>query len=155
MAVLSRKVDYALLVLSYLCHRPEGGCARAVAAKFGLKPAFAANVLKLLCRKGLVASRRGARGGYVLARPAGDICLDELLDLLDEPFHLADCARSGADGGCGMAGVCPVRGAIAEVDRRIREMLASVTLADLVREPDAAEARGALELPLCLAGGVD
>ena len=153
MAVLSRKVDYALLILSYLCHRPEGGCARAVAEKFGLKRAFAANVLKLLCRKGLVASRRGLRGGYVLARPADDICLDELLDLLDEPFHLADCARADGDGGCGMGGVCPVRGAIAEVDRRIRDLLASVTLADLVREPDGAHAPGTFELPLCLAGG--
>ena len=155
MAVLSRKVDYALLVLSYLCHRPEGGCARAVAEKFGLKRAFAANVLKLLCRKGLVSSRRGLRGGYVLARPADDICLDELLDLLDEPFHLADCARADGDGGCGLGGVCPVRGAIAEVDRRIRDMLASVTLADLVREPVTMDERTSFALPLCLARGVD
>jgi Rrf2 family cysteine metabolism transcriptional repressor len=155
MAVLSRKVDYALLVLSYLCHRPEGGCARAVAEKFGLKRAFAANVLKLLCRKGLVTSRRGLKGGYVLARPAAAIRLSELLDLLDEPFHLADCARAGDEGGCGMGGVCPVRGAIAEVDRRIRALLTSVTLADLVREPAEGDARRAFELPLCVAGGVD
>ena len=54
-----------------------------------------------------------------------------------------------------MGGVCPVRGAIAEVDRRIRDMLASVTLADLVREPVALDAQTAFALPLCVAGGVD
>ena len=48
-----------------------------------------------------------------------------------------------------------LRGAIAEVDRRIRDMLASVTLADLVREPAGVHARTAFELPLCVAGGVD
>ena len=124
------------------------------AEKFGLKRAFAANVLKLLCRKGLVSSRRGMRGGYILARPADDICLSELLDLLDEPFHLADCASTNGDGDCGMSGVCPVRGAIAEVDRRIRELLESVTLADLVREPVVSDGRVSFALPLC-GSGVD
>ena len=158
MAVLSRKVDYALLVLSYLSHRPEGGCARAVAERFGLKRAFAANVLKQLCRKGLVTSRRGLRGGYVLARPASEIHLGELLDLLDEPFRLADCSRPVGDSVCGLTAVCPVRGAIAEVDRRIREVLGTVTIADLVGKPSLAEEecddRGMFGLPVCAGSGV-
>lgn len=134
MALLSRKADYALLILSYLSHRPEGGCARVIASRFGLKPAFAANVLKLLCRRGLVRSSRGIHGGYVLARPAGEIVLADLLDQLGEPFRLAEC-NSVLDAGspCALEGICPVRGAIAEVDRRLREVLGSVTLADLVR----------------------
>lgn len=138
MALLSRKVDYALLVLSYLHHRAAGGCAREIAERFGLKKAFAANVLKVLCQRGLVRSERGARGGYLLARPAGQIRLSELLDLLGEPFHLADCRQADAEGGgCGLNAVCPVREAILEVDRRIGDVLATVTLADLFRTPPA------------------
>ncbi len=140
MPLLSRKVDYALLALSYLHHQPEGGCARVIAARFALSRAFAANVLKVLCRKGFVRSQRGMRGGYVLARPAGDTCLCELLEALDEPFHLAECNRSLAPnevGACSFVSVCPVRGAIAEVDRRIREVLRTVTLADLFRSGGA------------------
>ena len=49
-ALLSRKADYALLILSYLHYHPEGGCAREIWERFGLKKAFTANVLKLLCR---------------------------------------------------------------------------------------------------------
>jgi Rrf2 family protein len=135
MALLSRKVDYALLILSYLHHRSEGGCSRVIAERFGLKPAFAANVLKLLCRQGFVRGQRGLHGGYVLARPAGDIVLADLLEQLGEPFQLADCNRRPEDKACGIEGICPVRGAISEVDRRIREVLLSVTLADLVRVP--------------------
>ena len=137
MALLSRKADYALLILSYLHHRPEGGCARAIAARFGLKPAFAANVLKLLCRRGLVRSQRGVHGGYALAKPAGEIVLSELLDQLGEPFHLADCNRGPGPSPCSLDAVCPVREAIAEVDRRVREVLRSVTLAELVGPPAA------------------
>ena len=80
MALLSRKVDYALLILSYLHHRAAGGCARVIAERFGLKKAFAANVLKILCQRGLVRSQRGLHGGYILARPAAEIRLAELLD---------------------------------------------------------------------------
>jgi Rrf2 family protein len=133
MALLSRKVDYALLILSYLHHRPEGGCARRIAERFKLKPAFAANVLKLLCRKGLVRSQRGIKGGYVLARSADQIVLCDLLDLLGEPFCLADCNRPAGEGDCDLEPVCPVQGAIAELDRRLRAVLRSVTLADLLR----------------------
>jgi Rrf2 family protein len=143
MALLSRKVDYALLILSYLNHRPEGGCARVIADRFGLKRAFTANVLKVLCQRKLVRGRRGVHGGYVLARPAAEIGLAELLDLLGEPFHLADCNRAAAgcsspgELACELESCCPVRGAIAEVDRRIREVLQKVTLADVFRGPDA------------------
>jgi Rrf2 family protein len=135
MALFSRKVDYALLILSYLHHRPEGSCARVIAERFALKPAFAANVLKLLCRQGLVRSHRGIHGGYVLAKPAEQVIVGELLDLLGEPFHLADCNRRPGEGICELETVCPVRGAVAELNRRLRDVLATVSLADLVRAP--------------------
>jgi Rrf2 family protein len=147
MALLSRKVDYALLILSYLHHRPEGGCARVIADRFGLKKAFTANVLKMLCQCKLVRSQRGIHGGYVLARPAAEIQLAELLDLLGEPFYLADCNRAAAGGCpageayCNLEPTCPVRGAIAEVDRRIREVLRTVSLADVFRGPESVPGR--------------
>jgi Rrf2 family cysteine metabolism transcriptional repressor len=137
MPLLSRKVDYALLILSYLHHRPEGGCAREIAERFRLKKAFAANVLKLLCRRGLVRSQRGVHGGYVLAQPAEQIVLCDLLDLLGEPFRLAEC---NAPLGCCLEQTCPVRGAIADLDERIRSVLRGVTLADLCRERPGEEA---------------
>ena len=136
MALLSRKADYALLILSYLHHRPAGGCAREIAERFHLKPAFAANVLKLLCRRGLVLSQRGAHGGYVLARPGDEIILNDLLDLLGEPFQLAEC---NGPPGCCLEQTCVVRSAIAAVDERIREVLRGVTLADLCRERPTAD----------------
>jgi len=115
-----------------LYHRPGGGCAREIAERFGLKKAFTANVLKVLCKKGLVRGQRGLHGGYVLTRPAHQIDLADLLDQLGELFHLADCNRQTHDTPCSLEAVCPVRAAIAEVDRRIREMLQTVTLAELV-----------------------
>jgi Rrf2 family protein len=131
MALLNRKVDYALLILSYLHHNPDGGCARALAERFNLSRAFVANILKQLCREGFVSSQRGIKGGYVLERETMIRTLADLMDALDDAFHLAECNRALPTECCPLFDGCPVKGPIAEVDRRLREVLESVTLAEL------------------------
>lgn len=134
MTLLTRKVDYAILVLSYLHHHPDGGNAREIADGFGLSRAFVANILKELCHKGFVTSHRGVKGGYVLQRPAGEINLADFLDALDDhPFRLAACNELPPSDGCSVSACCPVRGPIAEVHHRLREVLRGVTLAELFR----------------------
>jgi Rrf2 family cysteine metabolism transcriptional repressor len=139
MTLLSRKVDYAILILSYLHHRVEGGSAREIAARFALSRGFVANILKVLCHKGFVASHRGVKGGYVLHRRAEEVRLAEVMDALDEGFHLAPCSKEGPEEICSLVHTCPVRSGIAGVHQRIREVLRSVTLAELVH-PVAPEA---------------
>ena len=145
MTLMSRKVDYALLILAYLDRKTEGGCAREVADRYGLSKGFVANILKELCHKGFVASHRGVKGGYVLRRPAEEINLAELMEALEESFHLAECNKSGTDP-CVLASLCPVKGAIAEVHYRIREVLRGVTLAELFRPAEGVRQGLALAL---------
>jgi Rrf2 family transcriptional regulator, cysteine metabolism repressor len=134
MSLMSRKVDYALLILAYLDQKREGGCAREIADRYGLSKGFVANILKLLCHAEFVTSHRGVKGGYVMSRPAEQVSLAELMEALDEGFHLAECTRSSAmSDTCTIAAVCPVNGAIADVHRRIRDLLRGVTLAEVIR----------------------
>src|SRR5690348_13325742 len=101
MTLLNRKTDYALLILWFLHQRPGGGSAREVALRFGLSRAFVANILKELCQRGFVTSHRGVKGGYVLARPAEEVSLAELIDALEEPMRTAACTGAHAAGdGC-------------------------------------------------------
>ena len=131
MTLMSRKADYALLILSYLHQHPRGGSAREVAARFRLSRAFVANILKDLCHRGFVTSHRGVKGGYVLQRPAEDVSLGELIEALDDAFRLAECNQVAPHEGCGLVDVCPVKGPIAAVHDRIRGFLQEVTLAEL------------------------
>jgi Rrf2 family protein len=139
MTLFSRKVDYALLILSHLYHKPEGGSAREIAATFGLSRAFVANILKEMCHRGFVASHRGVRGGYVLNRPAEEINLASLMDALEDNFHLAECNKIEPEDACGLTAVCPVKHAIGDVHRRIRELLRAVTLVELFGPAGAGE----------------
>ena len=133
MTLLSRKADYALLILSLLHQRPAGATARAIADKFELSRAFVANILKELCQKGFVASHRGVKGGYALARDAAGISLADLLESIEEGFHLAMCnSPSGGDEeSCSHATLCTVKGPMAAVHGRLMDVLRGVTLAEL------------------------
>jgi Rrf2 family cysteine metabolism transcriptional repressor len=137
MTLLSRKADYALLILSYLHNHSDGGNARAIAEAFGLSRPFVANILKELCQKGFVASHRGVKGGYAILRPLGSVTLAELLESIDEGFRLTLCSN-GPDGqnsgeACSFESACTIKGPLAEIHRRLMDVLRSTTLADIMK----------------------
>lgn len=154
MTLLSRKADYALLILSLLYQKPEGGNARLIAEKFGLSRSFVANILKELCQKGFVDSHRGVKGGYALARPAHTISLAELLESIEDGFRLTMCnedshAQAGA---CTLAEVCTVKGALVEVHHRLIAVLRGVSLAE-VFDPNFPKAQPLSALPMLSQNG--
>ena len=129
MTLLSRKADYALLILSHLYESESGGSARGISEKFGISRACVANILKELCQKGFVASHRGVKGGFSLARPADSVSLAELLESLEDGFRLTMCSEEDHD--CGFGSTCTVKGPMAAVHRRIMDVLNGVTLAEI------------------------
>lgn len=131
MPLMSRKADYALLILWYLNQQKSGGCARAIAGQFRLSRPFVANILKELCQKGFVASHRGVKGGYQLQRPVEEISLAELIETLDVSFRLCECNQVVPGEGCSLLPICPIQNAIDGVHRRLYEVLRGVTLGEL------------------------
>ncbi len=129
MTLMSRKVDYALLILAYLDQKSEGACAREIADHFSLSKGFVANILKLLCQEEMVESHRGVKGGYALARSMSEVSLAELMEALDDEVYLAECNKTTDP--CSLTPICPVKGAISEVQDRIRQIFQDVALADL------------------------
>ena len=136
MTLLSRKTDNALLILSWLHQTaPKSACARTIAEKYGLSKGFVANILKELCQKNFVVSKRGVSGGYVLERPLETVTLAEIVEALEDGFQLTSCSgnRSESQDNCGMESACPIRGPIREMHRRMMEVFNGVTVADLIQ----------------------
>jgi Rrf2 family protein len=80
------KVDYGLRALLSLAVAGVPQTADTLAADQGLPPRFLGAILADLRRAGLVASQRGADGGYRLARPPEDITVAEVIRALDGPL---------------------------------------------------------------------
>src|SRR3546814_8647301 len=84
----------------------------------------------MLVKGGLVESRRGVNGGYVLTRRPEDISAAEIIAALDGPVALTACV-DGAVGDCNVESLCPLRGGWDRVNAAIRTALESVSLAEL------------------------
>lgn len=106
--------------------------AREISERFPLPKRLLAEVLKDLCRAGLVDSTRGARGGYRLARPAEGITLREIVAVLEGAPALSACESSAASGGgCEVEPICPIKSPIGRLRGRLWELLEDTSLRDL------------------------
>ncbi len=130
---IGRLTDYGTMILGHLASRhAEIVSASDVAQGTRLALPTVQKLLKILARASLVASVRGADGGYRLARDPEDISAAEVLDALEGPVALTECASSA--GQCDLESLCQVGSAWQRINVAIRGALEDITLADL-REP--------------------
>ncbi|MDH4225899.1 MAG: Rrf2 family transcriptional regulator, partial [Deltaproteobacteria bacterium] len=104
--------------------------SREMALGNSLPAPMVANILKALCNAGLVTSMRGAQGGYHLSRAAHRITLGEIVEALEGPFHLVDCAGESRE--CGLDHHCPTRKPLQVVHRRFQQFMDQLTLNEIV-----------------------
>src|SRR5436309_8289932 len=80
-----------------------------IAEAEGLPLAYLEHLVQRLRRAGLVESRRGAYGGYSLARPAAEISMAEVVHALEGAIAPIECISSDADGAlvCAREGESP------------------------------------------------
>ena len=128
---ITKQADYGILLLS-LFARGHGGrisTARDLAAETRIGLPMVSKILKLLVRAKLLASHRGVKGGYELTRDPGAITVREIIDALDGPVSITECAHDG--GGCAVEPYCSVRQPWRRINDAIRGALDRVTLAEM------------------------
>ena len=132
---MSKLADYAFVILSQMSLRADANwSASALAAETTLPLPTVAKLMKLLARGKIVEAQRGATGGYRLARAALDISIADIIEAVDGPITLTECAgmatgKEKCD--CAVLGSCPVRENWRRVNKAIRGALESVALSDL------------------------
>ena len=104
---ISKMTDYATVLLAELARAPQTQqSAATLAERTQIAVPTVSKALKALQRAGLVRSTRGLHGGYTLARPAAEISAAAILDALEGPIAVTDCA-AGA-GQCELETTCGV-----------------------------------------------
>ena len=156
--MFSTKAEYGVRVMVELARRadasvdaePEPISLAEIADHDGLPLAYLEHLVARLRKAGLVDSRRGSRGGYLLARPAKEITMAEVVEALEGSIAPIECISQAPDGsivcsresgtaGDGRAGspynVCPTKLLWTKVRGAIVRTLRETTLADLTRGP--------------------
>ena len=136
---ISRLTDYATVLLAALAGEPgRVQTATALAEQTHIAAPTVSKLLKQLQRAGLVISTRGLHGGYQLSRPAAQISAAAILDALEGPVALTDCAAG--HGNCEIEESCRVSRVWQRLNLAMRRALYEVSLAQLAGL-DAAPAR--------------
>lgn len=127
---ISKLTDYATVILARLAAEPDRRFTAAqITAETHLAGPTVSKLLKQLHRQGLVVSTRGSAGGYLLAKPASDITAAQILDAMDGPVALTECAGSGSH--CGIERTCRVGNSWQRVNIAIRRSLQEISLLEL------------------------
>lgn len=93
---ISRSTGYGLIAVGYIAQHCQDGpvLAQRVSRAYNIPLEYLLKILQHLVRADVLRSKRGPRGGFVIARPANKISLLEIIEAIDGPvmghLHLAE-----------------------------------------------------------------
>ena len=130
MLKISRKVEYALIALSYFQKEKPQKCtsAKEIAAKYAIPKELLAKILQNLAKNNILKAVKGPAGGYQLATDPKKINMTDFFEIIEGPVGIMNCYF---DSGCEQIEGCTIRTPINHINDAIREMFNNMTLADL------------------------
>ena len=131
---LSTKAQYAVRAMVSLSLHSEGApiALRDISGREGISLTYLEQLFVKLRRGEIVKSVRGPGGGYLLAKPAAKIRVDEIIDSVEESLVPVACMDQKE--GCNCEDQCVTHTVWHGLGERIRQFLASMTLEDLTLE---------------------
>ena len=133
--MLSQKARYALRAMIELARESGQVTAGELAIRADAPRKFLEAILLTLARQGLISSRRGKFGGYLLGRTASAISFAEVIRLVDGPLALAPCVSRTAFRRCEDCrdlATCALREALLKARDATAQVLEGYSLADAV-----------------------
>ncbi len=133
--MISQKAKYAFKALFHLAEQPQGTSVQIedIATRAGVPRKFLEHILLDLKRKGMVASRRGRSGGYVLAQDPSEMTVGNVLRAVDGPIAPLPCISRSAYRrceDCSNEKTCIVRRLFADTYAATLLLMDGTTLAD-------------------------
>lgn len=127
---ITQKVDYGMFLLAAIASHgsDEPVSLHDVADGSNLSFAFLQQVARQLRQGNLLESVRGKSGGYRLTRKAQDISVKQIIEALEGPIAITDCARDDDKHACPRSSVCNMRTAMRRINDEIKAVLEHKTL---------------------------
>ena len=131
---LTHLADYAVVIMTAAARREAGArlSAAVLAEETGVPLPTAQKLMGKLASVGLLTSVRGAGGGFMLARPAGEISLADMVEAVEGPIAMTQCS-DGDNHDCALDSHCKVKPHMSIVSSAVRGALAAVSLEHLAR----------------------
>ena len=144
---ISTKGRYALRLMLDVALHSHGAAVplRDVALRQDISDKYLEQIVTQLSRAGLVRSVRGAGGGYILAKPAYEISVGDVLRALEGSLEPVDCAGLDPEGGCKAADSCVTKYVWQRINESINHTVDEIMLSQLVEESRKKNCGGNME----------
>ena len=130
---LTQETDYAMRIIYCLAKSGRRMDASSISEEMRISLRFSLKILGKLAGAGLVNSYKGMRGGYELARPADQITLKQVLDVIEgHAYAISRCLCEGEDCNRGMSGCCVFQNLWAQITSEVNQTLSGITFADML-----------------------
>lgn len=128
---LSTRTRYGTRALLELAEHYGSGAVqlKVIGERQGISVKYLEQLMVVLKSAGFVQSIRGAKGGYMLAKPPKQIVLSDVFDVLEGPVTTTECVSN--ENYCGRVADCVVRGVWAQVEDAIKGVLKAIDLEEL------------------------
>jgi len=137
--MLSMKAKYALKALIFMAQKEQTALpSKQIAEAENIPQKFLDNILQELRQNGVIESKRGIFGGYVLAKHPRDIFLGDIIRIIDGPLAPIRCASLTAYQKCDDCrdeDQCHLRRLMLDVRNAMSAILDGRCLEDLVADP--------------------
>ncbi|GMQ80493.1 MAG: RrF2 family transcriptional regulator [Planctomycetia bacterium] len=141
--MLSPTVEYSLRAIVTLAQHAGGPCtAERIAALTHVPRPYLSKLMHAFVRAGMVRSQRGPRGGFVLTRPASELTIWDVVEVIDPIKRIRECPLGIDSHGCTL---CPLHRRLDHALELVEQSLRDTSLAEVLKEPGS-------PTPLCEVG---
>ena len=132
---LSSKGEYATRAILELSRRYSSSApvpVEVIAKAQSIPPRFLEQILLSLRRAGFVRSRRGPKGGYILAKPPSEISIAAVTRAIDGPLAPVACVSHLEHQDCKLSDTCELKGLWQEVRDTVSDMLEEISFQNII-----------------------
>ncbi|MGI0115569.1 SUF system Fe-S cluster assembly regulator [Zooshikella sp. RANM57] len=128
---ISRLADYALIIAHHLQQQANLISLEAIAENTKIPLATVRKLLRCLVQHQIVKSVRGARGGYLLAKPGDCISVADIIEAIEGPIALTECAKVTQSCQCELSPHCHLKEPWQQINQQLHMTLKTVKLTDI------------------------
>lgn len=131
MLSISKRARYGLRAMLYLAKKKKVASSKEIAQAEKIPYQFLEQIIHQLRINNLVESKRGAQGGYFLAKPKDQISMGDIIGLLEEDICLASCLGS-TDKHCSLENSCLAKKGFKKLQQQLVMSMNKISLEDLL-----------------------
>lgn len=133
--MISNTSKYAIRAVIYLAlfaSEEKKSGIKEISAELDIPTPFLGKILQMLAKKNILNSSKGPHGGFSLQRPAMDISIMEIIEIIDGTDFFNTCVIRTTK--CSHEAPCGMHDKVAPLQREIKSLFMTETIADLASE---------------------